>query len=121
MTFMSAALPVVVFMTWPQSEHVLELTAVAAISWAYLVSVRTLSVRRSDESIWFRIGSLLLFPTAILWTAFVLRPLRLYGMATCLKQRWTTRQTGPEGMKVPARTPAPEPAPRLPEPDVVLS
>jgi hyaluronan synthase len=121
MSFMSAALPVVVIMTWPQAEHVLELTAVAAISWAYLVSVRTLSVRRSDESAWFRIGSLLLFPTAIAWTAFVLRPLRLYGMATCLKQRWTTRQTGPEGMKVPARTPAPEPAPRLPEPDVVLS
>ena len=121
MSFMSAALPVVVLMTWPQSEHVLELTAVAALSWAYLVSVRTLSVRRSDESIWFRIGSLLLFPTAIVWTAFVLRPLRLYGMATCLKQRWTTRQTGPEGMKVPARTPAPEPTPRLPEPDVVLS
>jgi hyaluronan synthase len=121
MCLMTAALPVVVLMTWPQSEHVLELTAVAAISWAYLVSVRTLSVRRSGESAWFRIGSLLLFPTAIAWTAFVLRPLRLYGMATCLKQRWTTRQTGPEGMKVPARTPAPEPAPRLPEPDVVLS
>jgi hyaluronan synthase len=119
MSFMSAVLPVVVFMTWPQSKHALELTGVAAISWAYLVSVRSLSVRRSGESAWFRIGSLLLFPTVIAWTAFVLRPLRLYGMATCLKQRWTTRQTGPEGMKVPA--PAPEPVPRLPEPDVVLS
>jgi hyaluronan synthase len=121
MTFMSAALPVVLLMTWPQSEHALELTAVAAISWAYLVSVRTLSVRRSGESAWFRVVSLLMFPTAIVWTAVVLRPVRLYGMATCLKQRWTTRQAGPEGMQVPARTLEPEPLARHPERDVVLS
>jgi hyaluronan synthase len=121
MTFMSAAIPVILLATWPQSERILELTVVAAVSWTYLVSVRTLSVRRSGDSVWFRIGSLLLFPTAIAWAAIVLRPVRLYGMATFLKQRWTTRQTGPEGMKVPAHTPAPEPPPRLPELDGVLS
>jgi hyaluronan synthase len=120
MGFMTAVLPVILVAAWPQSERLLKLTAVAAVSWAYLVSVRTLSVRRSGDSVWLRIGSLLLFPTAILWAALVLRPVRLYGMATFLKQRWTTRQTGVEHMKVPARTPAPE-RPRLPEPDGVVS
>jgi hypothetical protein len=94
---------------------------VAAISWSYLVGFRTLSVRRSSDSAWFRIGSLLLYPTGILWTTLVLRPVRLYGTATCLKQRWTTRQTGPESMKVPTRAPALEPPAMLPEPDGVLS
>ena len=121
MSFMTAALPVILLATWPQSERILAITGLALICWPYLVSVRTLSVRRSNDSVWFRIGSLLLFPTAVFWAALVLRPVRLYGMATFLKQRWTTRQTGPEGMKVPAPTPAPEPPPRRPEPDGVLS
>jgi hyaluronan synthase len=120
-TFMSAAVPIILLATWPQSEHTIELIVVAAISWSYLVSVRTLSVRRSADSVWFRIGSMLLYPTGILWTTLVLRPVRLYGTATCLKQRWTTRQTGPESMKVPAHTPTPESPPMLPEPDGVLS
>lgn len=121
MSFMTAALPVILLATWPQSERLLELTGLALICWPYLVGVRTLSVRRSNDSVRFRIGSLILFPAAILWAALVLRPVRLYGMATFLKQRWTTRQTGVEHMQVPAPTPAPEPPPRLPEPDGVLS
>jgi hyaluronan synthase len=120
-TFMSAAVPVILLATWPQSERTLELIVVAAISWSYPVSVRALSVRRSDDSAWFRIGSLFLYPTGILWTTLVLRPVRLYGTATFLKQRWTTRQTGPESMKVPAYATEPEPPPMLPEPDGVLS
>jgi hypothetical protein len=69
----------------------------------------------------FRIGSLILFLAAILWATLVLRRVRLYGMATCLKQRWTARQTGPEGMQVPAPARAQEPPPWRPEPDGVLS
>ena len=120
-TFMSAAVPIILLATWPQSERTLEIIVVAVISWSYLVSVRTLSVRRGDDSVWFRIGSLLLYPTGILWTTLVLRPIRLYGTATFLKQRWTTRKTGPERMKLSAHKPAPEPPPMLPEPDGVLS
>jgi hyaluronan synthase len=119
-TFMSATVPIILLATWPQSERTVELIVVAAMSWAFLVSVRTLSVCRSSDSVWFRIGSLLLYPTGILWTTLVLRPVRLYGTATCLKQRWTTRQTGPESMKVSVHAPAPEPPPMLPEPDGVL-
>jgi len=121
MTFLTAALPVILLATWPQSERFLELAGLALICSSYLVGLRTLSARRSSDSVGFRIGSLILFPTAILWAALVLRPARLYGMATFLKQRWITRQTGPESMKVLAHTPAPEPAPRHPEPDGVLS
>ena len=120
-SFMSAAVPIILIATWPLSGRTLELILMAAISWSYLVSVRTLSVRRSDDSVWFRIGSLFLYPTGVLWTTLVLRPVRLYGTATFLKQRWTTRQTGPESMKVLAHATAPEPPPMLPEPDGVLS
>jgi hyaluronan synthase len=120
-TFMSAAVPITLLATWPQSERALELIVVAAISWWYLVSARVVSVRRSDDSVWFRIGSLLLCPTGGLWFTLVLGPVRLYAMATFLKQQWITRQTGPESMRVPAHTPAPEPPPMLPEPDGVLS
>ncbi len=45
---------------------------------------------------WFRFVTVLSFPTAMLWATFVLRPLRYYGMATCLKQGWTTRTEGVE-------------------------
>jgi hyaluronan synthase len=121
MSFMSCALPVILLVNWPQSERTLELTGVALVLWSYLVSVRTLSVRRSCDSVRFRIGSLLLFPAGLAWAAIVLRPVRLYGMATFLKQRWTTRQAGVEAMKVPAQTPAPELPSRHPEPDGVLS
>jgi hyaluronan synthase len=120
-SFMSAAVPIVLLATWPQSERALEIILVGAISWSYLVSVRALSVRRSDDSVWSRIGSMLLCPTGGLWFTLVLRPVRLYGMATFLKQQWITRQTGPESMNVPAQTPVPEPPPMLPVQDGVLS
>jgi hyaluronan synthase len=120
-SFMSAAVPIVLLATWPDSERALELILVAAISWWYLVSARALSVRGSEDSVWVRIGSMLLCPTGGLWFTLVLRPVRLYGMATFLKQRWITRQTGPENMKVPAYTPVPEPPQMLAEPDGVFS
>jgi hypothetical protein len=37
-----------------------------------------------------------IYPSALLWVLFVLRPLRFYGAATWFKQGWVTRQTGVE-------------------------
>ncbi len=114
MIFLSAVLPVVLAVNWPQSAHVLEFAGVAVICWTYMVGTRVLAVRREGESVWFRLGSLLLYPAGILWASIVLRPIRLYGVATFLKQRWTTRQDGVEDMAVPSLTPdLTGPLPRL--------
>jgi hyaluronan synthase len=121
MSFMSVALPVVLLAAWPWSERALQVAGVALVCWTYLVCTRTLSVRRSDDSLWSRIMSLLLQPMSVAWIALVVRPVRWYGMATFLKQRWTTRQAGVEDMKLPARTPEPEPPLRPSEPDGVFS
>ena len=39
-----------------------------------------------------RRASLLLFPVATLWSALILRPLRVWGMVTSAKMGWNTRQ-----------------------------
>jgi hyaluronan synthase len=48
--------------------------------WAWVVASRMHAVRRSDQTWTDRLDAFL-----------VLRPLRLYGMATCLRQGWVTR------------------------------
>jgi hyaluronan synthase len=99
--FMSAGVPLLIAATWPRSEHVVEFAAAMIICWTYMVSARILSVRRSDDTFLFRVTSLLLYPSGILWATVVLRWVRLYGVTTCLKQRWTTRQSGTESMLLP--------------------
>ena len=59
--------------------------------WAWLVAARMHAVRRSDQRWTDRLDAFLLVPLAMAWMTFVLRPLRLYGMATCLRQGWVTR------------------------------
>ena len=105
MIFMSGVVPVILVMSWPRSEHVLEFAGAAVIGWSYLVGARALAVKRADENAWQRAGSLLLYPAGILWATAVLRPLRLYGMATFLRQRWTTRQAGVEQLALPRPLP----------------
>lgn len=56
-------------------------------------SLRYLTVNRSDESIWSQLLTWSLAPLGVLWTWTVLRPLRWYGMATCWKTGWGTRET----------------------------
>jgi hyaluronan synthase len=50
------------------------------------------AVRRSDQRWTDRLDAFLLVPLAMAWMTFVLRPIRIYGMATCLRQGWGTRQ-----------------------------
>ncbi|CAM2999994.1 glycosyltransferase [Actinomyces slackii] len=56
-------------------------------------NARYVSVWRSDVSDRARRLSLLLSPLATLWTTFLLRPLRLWGMVTSTKMGWNTRQS----------------------------
>ena len=59
--------------------------------WAWVVASRMHAVRRTDQTWTDRLDAFLLVPLAMAWMTFVLRPLRLYGMATCLRQGWVTR------------------------------
>ncbi|WP_415504820.1 glycosyltransferase family 2 protein, partial [Actinomyces slackii] len=55
-------------------------------------NLRYVGVWRSDVSSRQRYGSLVISPLATLWTTFLLRPLRLWGMVTSTKMGWNTRQ-----------------------------
>jgi hyaluronan synthase len=58
----------------------------------YAQSLRYLSFTRSDETFRSQLITFLLTPIATLWAFFVLRAVRWYGMATCLRTGWGTRQ-----------------------------
>ena len=53
---------------------------------------RYISVWRSDTTGPQRYASLLLSPVATLWSALILRPLRVWGMVSSAKMGWNTRQ-----------------------------
>ncbi|MGW4042980.1 glycosyltransferase family 2 protein [Streptomyces sp. NPDC004721] len=64
------------------------------IGWAQ--ALRYLGVIRSDERIRQRAITWLLMPAAVLGAWTVLRAMRWYGMATCARTGWGTRQNGAE-------------------------
>ncbi len=70
----------------------LPLMAGFAVLVAYMTSLRYLTIRRSDQSVRSQVFSWLLSPVMLAWTAFVLRSLRIYAIATCWKTGWGTRQ-----------------------------
>lgn len=79
------------------------------IGWAQ--GLRYLAIARSDESFGSRLYTWALMPLAVVWSWLVLRPVRWYGMVTCAKTGWGTRQNGAEvslGV-APAAVPAPRP------------
>lgn len=57
----------------------------------YGQALRYFIVARSDESNWYRFSTFLMMPIVALWSFFVLRFIRYYSMATCLKTGWGTR------------------------------
>lgn len=64
------------------------------IGWAQ--GLRYLSIARSDESFGSRVLTWLLMPLAVVWAWTALRAMRWYGMVTCAKTGWGTRQNGAE-------------------------
>ncbi|MGW5123267.1 glycosyltransferase family 2 protein [Streptomyces sp. NPDC004069] len=64
------------------------------IGWAQ--ALRYLGVIRSDERIRHRAVTWLLMPLAVLGSWTILRAMRWYGMATCARTGWGTRQHGAE-------------------------
>jgi len=57
----------------------------------YAQGLRYLTVRRSDEPLASQLFTWSLAPVAAMWAFFVLRPIRWYAMATCLRTGWGTR------------------------------
>jgi hyaluronan synthase len=57
----------------------------------YCVGIKYLTIARSDQGLGFQIGTLLMAPAMLVWTALVLRPLRIYSIATCYRTGWGTR------------------------------
>jgi hyaluronan synthase len=64
------------------------------IGWAQ--ALRFLSIARSDETFTGRLATWLLMPLAVTAAWTVLRVMRWYGMATCARTGWGTRQHGAE-------------------------
>lgn len=64
------------------------------IGWAQ--ALRYLSIARSDETLGDRLVTWLLMPLAVIGGWTVLRAMRWYGMATCARTGWGTRQNGAE-------------------------
>jgi hyaluronan synthase len=74
-------------------QHHLVLTALIITPLlTYGVTLRTLMVRRDDETRWQQIGVYALSPLIIVWGWLIFRPLRVWGMVTCLKLGWGTRE-----------------------------
>lgn len=72
---------------WPPFEIVF-----IPVLYGYVSTLRYFTVRRSDMTHWSQFLIYMLSPLAALWSFSVLRFLRIYGMITCLKTGWGTRQ-----------------------------
>jgi hyaluronan synthase len=112
---------------WPGSRFFLEAMAAASVGWAYVMAIRIFAVMRTDETWATRLGSFLLAPAVYAWSLAVLRPLRLYGIITCLHQGWVTRHTVEVSMRTSEKLalPAARPSgqtregPRLPRREAI--
>ena len=88
----SAAL-VVILVVDPAFTHSgidLALVILAVLS-CFTVNLKYLTIARSDQGLGFQICTLLLAPVMALWTLCVLRPLRIFAIATCYRTEWGTR------------------------------
>jgi hyaluronan synthase len=93
-TYAAATATVIVCVAlWPQSRIFAATTAAASIGWSYAMAVRMFAIIRSDQSWMGRVVSFAIAPAVAAWSALVLRPLRMYGIATCMHQKWVTRHT----------------------------
>lgn len=87
----SMAITALLVLQWPKSGSYLETLIVVGTLWALIMGSRILTVRRSDQTSLGRLGGVALNPLASFWVLAVLRPLRIYGTLTFLRQGWITR------------------------------
>ncbi len=87
----SLAITAVLAARWPESAAYMETMIAVGAIWAWIMASRLLVVRRSDQTLLGRLGSIALNPVATFWVLAVLRLVRIYGTFTFLRQGWTTR------------------------------
>jgi len=106
---LSSTIFLVLFVVWPvESLTFNPLLLLIPVLVGYGQSLRYLSFRRTDEPAWSQLLTFALAPVATLWSFFVLRALRWYAIATCLKTGWGTRG---DGVEVGLGGPPPDPDP----------
>jgi hyaluronan synthase len=88
----SVAMTIAIPLAWPGSEKLLLASLAAMVIWPLSIALRLATVRRSDQGAGSRMIGVALLPFAALWYVLVLRQIRFYGIATCWRQGWVTRQ-----------------------------
>ncbi len=88
----SVAMTLVIPLAWPSTESLLIASLAAMIIWPWAIAVRLATIHRTDQSLGNRLIGVALLPLAALWYLVVLRQIRFYGIATCWRQGWVTRQ-----------------------------
>jgi hyaluronan synthase len=71
--------------------HITVLMLLLSLLVCYTVGLKYLTVARDDQGLGFQICTLLLAPIMLVWTALVLRPLRIFAIFTCYRTGWGTR------------------------------
>lgn len=90
--FTSVAITVVIPLAWPATRNLAIASVIALIAWPCAIAIRIATVRRSDQRWYGKLTGVLLLPVAALWYLIVLRQIRFYGIATCARQHWVTRE-----------------------------
>jgi hyaluronan synthase len=90
--FTSVAITLVIPLAWPATRNLAIASAIALICWPCAIAIRVVTVRRSDQRWYGKLTGVLLLPVAALWYLIVLRQIRFYGIATCARQHWVTRE-----------------------------
>lgn len=89
-----------VAVNWHQARSFAITALYVSAIWMWLVASRMFAIRRSDQRPIDRLEAFALVPAAMVWLTLVLRPMRLYGTATMLRQGWVTRTGGAETRSV---------------------
>jgi hyaluronan synthase len=89
---LTGVLFVTLFVIWPLVERrVIPSLLVVSMLIGYAMALKLLLIRRTDQSRASQFATFALAPAMVAWNWLVLRPVRLWGMATCLNMRWGTR------------------------------
>ncbi len=89
--FSSMFASVIAIAMWPVTGYFVADAICAPVIWLYLAAIRIFLVRRSDETLADVLDSFIVIPLAFVWLLVVLKPLRIWGMATCWRTGWGTR------------------------------
>jgi hyaluronan synthase len=90
--YTSVAVTVAIPLAWPATKNLAIAGGIALMIWPWTVAVRLATVRRSDQGLVAKLAGIALMPVAALWYLLVLRQIRFYGIATCYRQGWVTRE-----------------------------